>query len=157
MIVVPALKVAFQGVPKVGTTSIYLWMFDLCALLDPSLQPHAKRFREYFVRSEGGNVLVPNEAALVAPYADYFRFGFYRDPIKRFLSMYRNRVAYHRELSPKSKAAPILQKNGLLFDPQLNEMVDQLEHYMASARASTIMASADRLPRARYLGVHPFG
>ena len=133
MIVVPALKVGFQGVPKVGTTAIYLWMFDLCALVDGKRLQNVPRGREYFVRGRGGNLTVDNEEEAIEPYEDYFRIAFYRDPIKRFLSMYRNRVVYHRELSPKSKAAPMLEQNGLSFNPQPNELVARLDEYMASA------------------------
>ena len=135
MIIVPALKVGFQAVPKVGTTSIYFWMFDLCALVDGKRLQGAQRGREHFQRGRAGNLTILNEEDAIEPYEDYFRFAFYRDPIKRFLSMYRNRVVFHRELAPSSKAAPMLEQSGLAFNPQPNELVARLHEYMANARS----------------------
>ncbi len=51
-----------------------------------------------------------------------------RDPIRRVVSAYRNRVHGHKELS-KAKAGLALEAHGLAPYPTLTKFVDQLEQY----------------------------
>ena len=45
--------------------------------------------------------------------------------------MYRNRVVLRRELSASADCADALRAAGLQFDPEIDEMVSQLDEYLA--------------------------
>lgn len=58
----------------------------------------------------------------------HFRFVVVRDPVRRFLSCYSNRVLYHKELSEK-KLGDAALADGLRPNPTLSEFVDNLDLY----------------------------
>ena len=60
------------------------------------------------------------------------RFIVLRDPIKRFLSAYSNRVLHHHELSEWSlaKKHPDLYKKINIFDPDLDTFIENLDEYL---------------------------
>ena len=112
MLIIEDLRLGYQHVPKVATTSMFHWMYRL--IHDAHVATGAPSVvvkRRFF--TEGPSV--QNAETAVAPYKDYFRFALTRDPIKRFLSMYSNRVVHHRELSARSRAAERLEQAALLL------------------------------------------
>lgn len=68
-------------------------------------------------------------ARLAPDWKEYFRFCVVRDPIKRFLSAYRNRVLHHRMLSSQKLAQSKLKSALLLPDPSLDYFIMNLEMY----------------------------
>ncbi|MDJ0553842.1 MAG: tetratricopeptide repeat protein [Microcoleaceae cyanobacterium MO_207.B10] len=78
---------------------------------------------------------------------DYFKFTIIRDPIKRFLSCYKNRVLHHKNLWLKSVRGK-LENAGLKSEPNINYFVENLENYLKSSDAIVHHAS----PQSQYLG-----
>ena len=72
-----------------------------------------------------------------------------RDPVKRFLSGYTNRLFHHKDLKKVSDAD--LAAKGLVREPELDEFVFRLEDYMATSRA----VRHHFLPMVNYLGRRP--
>lgn len=60
-----------------------------------------------------------------------FRFIVIRDPIKRFLSAYSNRVCHHRELSLEKvrNTNPKIADNFDIYNPGLGQFIDNFEQY----------------------------
>jgi hypothetical protein len=129
MIIIPKLKLGYQNIPKVATTSLFSWLHHFCG----KGEAEKEKARKYFLSGEN-SVVQKNTLEDVHEYKDYFKFSITRDPVKRFLSMYSNRVVFHRELSAQSKCAHRLEQAGLVFDPQLNELVENLESYLGCAQ-----------------------
>jgi hypothetical protein len=63
--------------------------------------------------------------------ANMHRIAVVRDPMDRFVSAYRNRVLFYKELSQTSIDAGKAQVLGLKPDPNLDEFIDRLELYRA--------------------------
>lgn len=65
-----------------------------------------------------------------------FRFVVVRDPIKRFLSAYSNRVEHHNELSKEKIQAlpPNKQKrfltDGFIYNPTVSQFIEQLDVFL---------------------------
>lgn len=76
------------------------------------------------------------------------RFCVVRDPIDRFVSFYCNRILYHDDLA---KSGPLLTAQGLKTQPEINEMVADLDKYMAAAR----LVRHHVLPQTYFLGDTP--
>ncbi len=119
-------KLAYFPVPKNACTSLknafYLLkngkpFVDYIADDGKFVHVHTEIFSEKFTKI---NLLDAQEC---------FRFGIVRDPIKRFLSSYENRVLYHAELSEENVHGPLARELGLKVQPDLNEFVDKLEAY----------------------------
>jgi hypothetical protein len=136
MIIIKKLKLGYQQIPKVASTSLFLWLYQCCEGDKPESKVLIKgRQREYFLKPEAdsGVSLLDNSHKDIFEYEDYFRFAITRDPIKRFLSMYSGRVVNQRELSRQSKSATRLEDASLPFDPQINELVDKFDRYLENS------------------------
>jgi hypothetical protein len=132
MLIISDLGVGYQNIPKVATTSMFGWLYDCIAFVRTGQPPVKRLDRNMFVGGPGRRTLassVANEPAALQPYADYYRFALTRDPIRRFLSMYSNRVLFHRELAPGRAKGPVILAAGLEPDPEINLLVDRLEAY----------------------------
>lgn len=134
MIIIPRLKLGYQNIPKVATTSMVHWLYDCCeggGERPRDLVGVADWKRRYFLSGRFGPFSIENRQECSTQYEDHYRFAIVRDPIQRFLSMYRNRIVYHRELSEQSGSAQALREAGLPFDPDINGMIARLEGYFA--------------------------
>jgi hypothetical protein len=134
LIIIPRLKLGYQNIPKVATTSMVYWLYDCCegSRAQPKeLTDIPDWKRRYFLSGRFGPFSVENRTAAIAPYEDYYRFAVTRDPVDRFLSMFRNRVVFHRELSPDSKSSNALREAGLAFNPDVNQLIEKLHQYLA--------------------------
>ncbi|NEQ37510.1 MAG: tetratricopeptide repeat protein [Okeania sp. SIO3I5] len=78
---------------------------------------------------------------------NYFKFTVIRDPIKRLLSCYKNRVLYHKNLWLKSIRGK-LENAGLKPEPDINYFVENLENYFQISDAMIHHA----LPQNKYIG-----
>jgi hypothetical protein len=139
MIVIPELKVAYQNIPKCATTSLFHWFYE--RLTGAPYSPvdakpgKGKYLRSHFAKGFDGRVTVEKPGPeLRAKLDGYFVFAVTRDPIKRFISMYSNRVQGHRELDQRAKYAPNIRRAGLRFRPPINFLVRHLEDYVAAVK-----------------------
>ncbi len=127
--IMPAQRMAFFFSPKAGGTSLRAFLF------------HAENgfpFRDYSVQGArvDANMLAANYRFNRTDHdalRGYRRFALLRDPVKRFLSGYSNRVLHYRELSIEA-AGPQLLSEGLPPDPDLATFVDNYIGYLRCSR-----------------------
>lgn len=114
-------KIGYRDIPKTACTSIKIVLYSL-------------QFNKDFERSNhGGKHIHQVMASLNQPLNNAeFKFIVVRDPIKRFLSAYANRVIFHKELSFNfiSKNHPDLLDEIKVFDPDLNQFIKYLDTYL---------------------------
>ena len=67
--------------------------------------------------------------SLVPEWRSYFKFCVVRDPLRRFVSAYRNRVLFHGELSERALAASRISSSMLLPNPPIEYFVEHLSLY----------------------------
>jgi len=128
-IVLRKYNVAYFPVPKVACTSIKHLFFFL---------EHGRNF-ENFIDSAGIKRHIHNSwhPTLSSSRDDWscaanmHRIVIVRDPVDRFISAYRNRVLFHKELSETTVDIEKSQILGVRPDPDLNEFIDSLELYRA--------------------------
>ncbi|MDA7429585.1 sulfotransferase family 2 domain-containing protein [Primorskyibacter aestuariivivens] len=124
-------RLFYAAVPKVACTSLKHMFFEA---------ENGFAFQDYQANGQDKhihNAAYPTMLRTEYPenqIADFLRVAVIRNPIRRLLSAYGNRVVLHRELS-EEKAGPALQRLGLSPDPDLDSFVDNLEAY-AEAHAS---------------------
>lgn len=133
MLIIEKLKLGYQDSPKIASTSLFQWLYH--SMYGHSYSDCENKsnmyVHEYFQSGKCPDVrLVKNDEESLAEYQTFFRFAITRDPIKRFISMYSNRVLHYRELSANSNYADQLKRDGLKFDPDINTLVTALEDYM---------------------------
>jgi hypothetical protein len=128
--IMPAQRMAFFFSPKAGGTSLRAFLF------------HAENgfpFRDYSVQGArvDANMLAHNFRFSRVDHAglsEYRRFALLRDPVRRFLSGYSNRVVHYRELSIEA-AGPQLLREGLPPDPDLGTFVDNYVGYLRCSKS----------------------
>jgi hypothetical protein len=112
--------IGYKPIPKVACTSIKNTFFQL----------HVGR--EYNTELDFGNHI---HQYWEKNYKDInqtkFRFIVIRDPIKRFLSAYSNRVCHHKELSLKSiqRSNPKIASSFNVYNPGLGQFIDGFWDY----------------------------
>jgi len=144
--IMPAQRMAFFFSPKAGGTSLRAFLF------------HAENgfpFRDYSVQGTpvDANALAANyrfNRVDHAPLEGYRRFALLRDPVKRFLSGYSNRVLYYRELSIEAAGQDLLRE-GLPPDPDIGTFV---ENYVGYLRCSKNLAR-HFLRQQKFIGTDP--
>ena len=142
----PAQRMAFFFSPKAGGTSLRAFLF------------HAENgfpFRDYSVQGArvDANMLAANyrfNRIDHAELADFRRFALVRDPVKRFLSGYSNRVLHYRELSIEAAGRELLQE-GLPPDPDIATFI---ENYVGYLRCSKPLAR-HFLKQQKFIGADP--
>jgi hypothetical protein len=122
-IYVARLGIGYQPLPKVACTSIKEALFRLTFGHPYGPESglglsHVHAYYEMRMRDVGA-----------APW----RFTVVRDPIKRFLSGYSNRVRHHKELSrdyvSRLKLEPPLDLANFPFDPDIHQFIELFEFY----------------------------
>ena len=125
----PAQRMAFFFSPKAGGTSLRAFLF------------HAENgfpFRDYSVQGArvDANMLAANyrfNRLNLAEFKDFRRFALVRDPVKRFLSGYSNRVLHYRELSIEAAGRELLRE-GLPPDPDIATFIDNYIGYLRCSK-----------------------
>lgn len=119
MIVIHPLKICYQVVPKIASTSFFRLFYRLIFGekfdFDKIKKPVHAVFRNYKDKKVIENV--PNEEFKKLP--GYFSFTITREPVKRFLSFYRNRVLFFGDLDFSGKRRKKLQNEGLRARPEI--------------------------------------
>ena len=116
--------VAYFAIPKIASTSIKRALFEV-----ETGEPYV-RLKEH---KNGVHSIYPTHHTTKADWKHaepMWKFAVFRDPVKRILSAYTNRVADHRDLR---KAPNARWKSRLLrisLDPDMEEFVTYLPRYM---------------------------
>lgn len=121
-------NVAYLPVPKNACTSIKQMFYEA---------EHGTKFSPY--KDENGKtVFIHNLYPSVVfdkldkrNISELQRIAVIRDPVKRVLSAYGNRIVHHRELSA-DKQGKNLAMHGLIPDPDLSTFIARLEDYRAA-------------------------
>lgn len=121
-ILLPKRSIGYRHIPKTAGTSIKLALYRL-------------RTGKSFVREKVGMDVYQYFRKRYTDISDAkFKFIVIRDPIKRFLSAYSNRVTHHKELSKtfleKTKNGKrLLAKSKIPVDPSLSDFIKYLNDY----------------------------
>ena len=126
----PKERVSTFFCPKSGGTSLRAYMFHL---------ENGFAFREYMSqgRKMDANTLSRNEGFKQVDHEfikDFDKFALIRDPVKRFLSGYSNRVIHYQELS-REVAGEKLAKFALSPDPSLEVFIENFTKYCKASRS----------------------
>lgn len=126
MIIIHPLKIAFQDIPKVGSTSLLNWLYNL--LYGKNYQP-SKGFKYVhgWITSQQNDVIENHPLETFKCPEGYFVFCVIRDPVKRILSAYSNRVLHNKELDFGKKNS--INEEMLAARPSINYFIDNLERY----------------------------
>jgi hypothetical protein len=139
-------KLTYVAVPKVACTSIKTMFFSVEN--DFPFRRFSANGRDFHIHTVYPSVTFDR---LPQPrIAGHTRLAVVRDPIRRFLSCYSNRVVNLRNLSQKA-AGPRLAAAGLPPDPDLPTFVANLEAYAAAVPDIHHHA----LPQVDFLGSDP--
>ena len=120
-------KLTYVSVPKVACTSLKHMFFEVenkrpfKAFTTNGKFHHIHHFYKGYAFSD-----LPQDRI-----ADHIKLTVVRDPVRRLLSCYANRVVYHQELSLQ-KAGPALLQAGLQPDPDLSLFLERLDDYCAA-------------------------
>jgi hypothetical protein len=142
----PAQRMAFFFSPKAGGTSLRAFLFHAengFAFRDFSIQGHRVDANKLTANYRFNRV---DHGALEG----YRRFALLRDPVKRFLSGYSNRVLHYRELSIEAAGRDLLRE-GLPPDPDIATFLD---NYIGYLRCSKPLAR-HFLKQQKFIGPDP--
>lgn len=123
-IVLNKWKISYVPVPKAACSSLKLMFFHLENGRD--FQPAMRNGQMFHIHR-----FYATTAFASLPHAaiqDHWRIAVVRDPVKRFLSCYSNRVCHYKELSQRH-LPPDAIRSGATPNPSLEEFVEKLELY----------------------------
>jgi hypothetical protein len=121
-ILLPKRSLGYRHIPKVACTSIKTMLYELRMGKSFSRERMGMDVHQYFFKE----------------YRDIskaeFRFIVVRDPIKRLLSAYSNRVVHHKELSKEylskqEDLKKIFEEENIPFNPSLSEFIRHFSFY----------------------------
>ena len=137
----------YVSAPKVACTSLKHMFFEI---------ENGFRFRRFHANGalqHIHNAAYPGYDFNALPHeriAGHVRLTVVRDPVRRFLSCYGNRVRHHRDLAPE-RIKPKFRGRGATPDPSLEEFADKLELY----REASGLIRRHTLPLVDILGRDP--
>lgn len=123
-------KLTYVSAPKVACTSLKHMFFEI---------ENGFRFTPFHANGQMKhihNTVYPGKVFENLPHkriADHTRLCVVRDPLKRFLSCYSNRVVHHGELGPK-RIPQAFKDRGALPNPTLKQFIDRFEIYHEAAQ-----------------------
>jgi len=139
-------KLSYIPVPKVACTSLKTMFFEV---------ENGFQFRDFRASDRAWYIhhfypSIPFGDQKLQRMAGHTVMAVVRDPVKRLLSCYSNRVMHHKELSEK-KSGAVLKAADLPCDPDLSTFVRRLPEYCAAV--ASIWHHA--MPMVEYLGRDP--
>ncbi len=128
--IIPDKRLAVFFSPKSAGTTVRALLFEL---------ENGRAFEPYTLQSRtvDANALVANirfERVDHAKIEGFHRIAIIRDPVRRFLSAYSNRVLHYRELS-EEVIGPRLEAFGLPSDPDLETFVERIGRYSRASKS----------------------
>ncbi|WP_162784801.1 sulfotransferase family 2 domain-containing protein [Paracoccus suum] len=123
-IIVDKYKLAYLPVPKIACTSLKEVFYRIEN--DHDFVPAVRNSGMFHIHH-----FYPTPPFRTVPrwrMKEHYRFCVVRDPIKRLLSCYSNRVRHHRELAARHLSAEAVAA-GAIADPDLETFVERLEVY----------------------------
>jgi hypothetical protein len=139
-------QTSYLAVPKAACTSIKVMLFAYEN--QRPWQPFKANGRTFHIHTVYRTLEFTELPT--ARIARHERLAVLRDPVKRLLSSFSNRVLHHRELSAQH-AGPVLARHGLPPDPDLGQFIDRLEDYAAAVPS----IFHHTRPMVDFLGVDP--
>lgn len=128
LLLIRPLRIGYQNIPKVATTSMFTWLYQAHGEV---FQEHPNHMRKFFKTRYTCTSLEEIRQAR----GHYLRVALTRDPVRRFLSLYGNRVVAKRDLGTESTRSQPLEAAGLLPDPQIEYLIEHLDAYLANSPA----------------------
>lgn len=125
-VILDQYKLFYAAVPKVACTSLKSMFFKLEN--GHAFVPYTINGRSKNLHNIGYGTLL-RDAYPEWRIRDFHRVALVRDPVKRLLSAYSNRVLHHKELSQKLAGDKLAALN-LQPDPDLDLFVEKLEGYL---------------------------
>lgn len=132
-------KIAFFNVPKVASTSIKHAFYKLEQGRAFQTEDHgAKHIHQIYMSGfyngtskveKTYEVQYPVSEKIFDVLDDYWKFAIVRDPAKRILSAYTNRILHHRDMHEMSHARKRALKHGLTLTPTVNSFLSKIERY----------------------------
>jgi len=122
-------KLTYVSAPKVACTSLKHFFFEI---------ENGFRFTPYRANGRPRHIHdvayrgLTFETIPHGKIADHVRLTVVRDPVRRLLSAYSNRVLHHRELGP-ARVSPAFRSRGATPNPSLEAFVDNLELYLEAS------------------------
>lgn len=139
----PRLKIAYFGVPKVASSSIKHTLFTL---------DNGKPFTKEDHGGRHMHIVYPDKVSTVPQQMsgldDYWKFAIVRDPVKRVLSCYGNRIIDHGDLYSGRLARTRAALLGLGMKPDLDTFIRRIRSY----RLQSGEVRHHSNPYARFLG-----
>lgn len=163
-------KIAYFPIPKCACTSLKLLCYYLEGqyrfpikkikiqrkfkfLFYPKLLFHPKIVTDNNVHDFWGYTREEIDPYLLA---EYFKFTVVRDPVKRFISGYRNRILHHQYLKNSKFVKVNISELGLQEDPEVNFFVQNIKEYMKCSKQIAIHFSSQSTSLANDLGFYDF-
>ncbi|MFH7566177.1 sulfotransferase family 2 domain-containing protein [Oceanimonas smirnovii] len=114
-------KVGYRYIPKVACTSIKEKIYEIENNKKFNREEYKKHIHQYM-----------NHQHLKPITECDFRFIVVRDPVKRFLSAFSNRIGYYKELSKEyiKENTPELLNEIKIFNPNIKEFINNFHTYM---------------------------
>ncbi|ELS01635.1 Sulfotransferase family [Xenococcus sp. PCC 7305] len=135
-IICPKLKFAYIDAPKCASTSLKRWIYKI------EFGQTFQRFRQNnqwkHIHNCGKFAQVPFPQ-FPEDKKDYKTVTIIRDPIRRFLSAYSNRIVNFKELGEQTAYSDRIRENNLKFDPDINYLVENLEAYQECTNKAIIL------------------
>ncbi len=128
MVIIHPLKIAYQNIPKVGTTALFNWLYKIIIKRNKIKKPRNIRV---WMKNKKNRLIEHVPVAEFKKPEGYYVFCVSRDPVKRLLSAYSNRVLHFGELDLLGhKGREIIDLN-LAGHPSLNYFIENLEAYQS--------------------------
>lgn len=125
-VVIKAKKLLFVSAPKVACTSIKTALFEV---------ENGFEFRPFHANGVFRHIhdlsvypAAPFARINRAEVTDFLKLTIVRDPVRRFLSAYANRVVFYKELS-EAQIGEAARREGVAVDPTLQEFIEHIETY----------------------------
>ena len=129
-VIVPALGLAYFAVPKNACTTLKHAFFALNTGRAFETWQDAEG-RPMYIHNTRGYGTAPMTPEALASTAGLARLAVIRDPIRRLVSCWKNRVRHHWELSAEVVGAELLAARGLQPTPPFAVFIERLAEYRA--------------------------
>lgn len=129
-VIVPSLDLAYFPVPKNACSTLKIAFYEI-----NEGRPYAPLARPdgtmVHVHEFPGYDSLPLTPATLEATAALSRIAVVRDPLRRLVSCYKNRVLHFRELSTKHLPTEAFARAGLPQDPAFDLFIERLDEYRA--------------------------